>query len=192
MRLLLATFLLAVLAGYVAGGRLGTLGKVKVRWAPAAVVGLAMQLAPVPGHVLPLALLYGSFVLLLAFAAVNIRVAGFALIAAGIVLNLTVIAANRGMPVTRQALVASGQVDTLDALVGGGGAKHHLATPSDRLLFLGDAIAIRAVRQAVSVGDVCTYLGVCWLIFAGMRRRDGARARPGSNKGGPVVLDVHR
>ena len=75
----------------------------------------------------------------------------------GIVLNFTVISVNHGMPVTRQALVASHQTDTLRSLVHGGGAKHHLAGPDDRLLFMGDAIALGPIRQAVSVGDLFTY-----------------------------------
>ena len=174
MRLVLATLLLAVLIGYAAGGSLGSLGKLKVRWAPAAVIGLAMQLAPLPGRVVPLVLLYGSFGLLGAFVLSNLRIVGFVLIAAGIVLNFTVIAINRGMPATRQALVASGQLDTLTTLVEGGGAKHHLASSADRLLFLGDAIAVRPIHQAVSAGDISTFMGVAWLIVAGMRRREDA------------------
>jgi hypothetical protein len=104
------------------------------------------------------------------FAAVNIRLAGFPLIAIGICCNFLVIAVNHGMPVTRQALVASGQAYTLQMLVHDGGAKHHLADDSDRLLVLGDVIAIGPLQQAVSVGDLFTYGGVVWLIVAGMRR----------------------
>ncbi len=174
MKLVFATLLLAVMAGYASGGSLGSLGKLKVRRAPVAVIGLAMQVAPVPGRAFPLFLLYASFTFLLTFALVNLRTAGFLLIAAGIVLNFTVIAINRGMPVTRQALVASGQLDTLTTLVEGGGAKHHLASSDDRLLFLGDAIAVRPIHQAVSPGDISTFMGVAWLIIAGMRRREDA------------------
>ena len=55
-----------------------------------------------------MALLYVSFALLVAFViAANIRIIGFPLVLIGIVLNLTVIAANQGMPVTKRALVAS-------------------------------------------------------------------------------------
>ena len=69
-----------------------------------------------------------SFALLLIFAAENIRTAGFVLIAAGLSLNALVIAANAGMPVTREAIVRSGQASTIPELeAGAGGSKHHLA-----------------------------------------------------------------
>lgn len=173
MKLVVATLVIAVLAGYVAGGRLSNLGSTGVRWSGAALVGLALQLAPVPGRTLPLVLLFASFGLLGVFVVANIRarVAGFALILVGVALNLTVIAVNLGMPVTRQALAASNQMDTLEMLVQDGGAKHHLAGPNDRLLFLGDVIAIPPIQQAVSAGDLFTYAGVVWLVVAAMLGR---------------------
>jgi hypothetical protein len=179
MRLVLVTFTLAVVVGYLCRGRLSSLGNLKVRWAPLAFIGLALQFAPLPGQAWPMAMLYLSFVLLFAFAIVNLGVAGFPLILIGVVLNFTVIAANNGMPVTRQALVASGQTSTLTYLIEHGGAKHHLAASGEHLLFLGDVIAVRPIQQAVSLGDIFTYGGVFWLIAAGMRRRDDEVTDPG-------------
>jgi hypothetical protein len=170
MRLVLTTFALALAVGYLRGGRLSNVVGMHVRWAPAAMIGLAMQFAPVPGKILPLAMLLASFVLLTVFAAMNIRLVGFPLIALGICCNFLVIAVDRGMPVTRQALTASGQESTLRLLTEEGGAKHHLATPADELLFLGDVISLGPIRQAVSIGDLLTYGGVTWLIVAAMRR----------------------
>ncbi len=183
MRLLLSTLALAVLAGYLAGGRLGAVARLHVRLAPLAAGGLVLQLAPVPGKTIPLILLLVSFVALLAFAVVNVkaRAIGFPLILIGIVLNFAVIAVNRGMPVTEQALVASHQQDTLAQLVDDGGAKHHLAGPDDHLLFLGDVIAIAPIEQAVSPGDLFVYAGVVWLVVAAML----GRATPPSD--GPSV-----
>ncbi|MBI3649377.1 MAG: DUF5317 domain-containing protein [Actinobacteria bacterium] len=178
MRLVLATFALALGVGYIFGGRLSNLGRVRVRWAPAAMIGLAMQFAPLPGKTLPLLMLYASFVVLTVFAAVNIRLVGFPLIAIGICCNFLVIGVNRGMPVTEDALVASGQASTLRLLIEDGGAKHHLANDSDVLLFLGDVIPLGPLQQAVSVGDVLTYGGVMWLIVAGMRGRIQPALRP--------------
>ncbi len=174
MKLVLFTFTLAIVVGYLGRGRLSGLGRLQVRWAAIAFIGLGMQFMPLPGHVWPMAMLYASFVLLFAFAIVNLRAAGFALILVGIALNLTVIAANDGMPVSRHALVASNQMDSYTFLIEHGGAKHHLAGPSDRLLFLGDVIPIRFLEQAVSVGDFFTYGGVFWLIVAAMRKRESA------------------
>jgi hypothetical protein len=76
------------------------------------------------------------------------------------------------MPVTREAVLASDQGETLDDLSSAGGSKHHLATSDDDLLFLADRIGIPApVAQAVSVGDVVAYAGVVWFVVAAMRRR---------------------
>jgi hypothetical protein len=174
MKLILATILLAFVLGLVAGGRPSGLSSLKVRWTPAALVGLVLQLAPVPGKTWPLVLLFVSFVLLTAFAIVNLRarVPGFVLITIGILLNFTVITVNHGMPVSREALVASHQGSTLPLLVRHAGAKHHLAGPSDDLMFLADVVALPPLEQVVSVGDVLAYTGVVWLVVAGMRRRD--------------------
>lgn len=173
MRFILATLVLACLLGFVFGGRPSALATLKVRWTPAALVGLALQLAPVPGDTWPLVLLFVSFVLMTAFAVVNLRarVPGFTLIFIGVLMNFTVIAVNQGMPVARQALVASHQEDTLPILLERPGAKHHLAGPDDHLMLIADVIPIPPLEQVVSLGDVCAYAGVVWLIVAGMRRR---------------------
>jgi hypothetical protein len=128
-----------------------------------------------PGGSWPLVYLYVSFVLLAVFAVANIRTGGVPLILLGILLNFAVIALNEGMPVSRAAIVNSGQASTLDELQTEGGAKHHLATEDDELRFLGDVIAIRPLQQAISVGDIFTYGGVVVVIIAGMGRRTRGR-----------------
>src|SRR5438552_3193962 len=161
MRLVLAAFVLAVGAGYLLRGSLSALSRLRVRWSPIALAGLLLQVVPVPGKTWPLVFVY-----------VNIRTAGFALIAVGVALNFLVIAVNSGMPVSRQALAASDQMDTYSSLVHDGGAKHHLSSSSDHLIFLGDVIAIPPpIGQAVSLGDIFTYGGVAAVIVLGMRRR---------------------
>jgi hypothetical protein len=171
MKLVLPSFLIAVAIGYARGGRLAGLGRLRLRWQGLAIVGLALQILLWPGGSWPLVYLYVSFVLLATFAIVNIRITGFALILAGIALNFAVIVVNEGMPVSRAAVVASGQASSMDELVNDGGAKHHLATADDSVRFLGDVIAIRPIEQAISLGDVLTYGGVMVLIAAAMGRR---------------------
>ena len=170
MRLIISSLTLAVVVGYLAGGRLAPLAQLEIRWPYVALAGLGLQVAPVPGPTLPLVLLLVSFVLLVAFAAANVkaRVVGFPLILIGIVLNFAVIAVNQGMPISREALIASGQAETLSLLARDGGVKHHLAGPDDRLLFLGDVIVIRPVSMVASVGDLIAYAGVLWLVLMGM------------------------
>jgi hypothetical protein len=171
MKLVLPAFAVAILIGYLRGGRLAALADLRLRWQGAAVLGLLLQVLLWPGGDWPLVYLYASFVLLAAFAIVNIRVTGVVLILVGVALNFTVIVLNRGMPVSRVAVVASHQADSLGDLVDDGGAKHHLASSEDHLRFLGDVVALPALDQAVSVGDVFTYGGVMVLIAAGMGRR---------------------
>ena len=73
-----------------------------------------------------------AFVLLAAFTIVNIRLAGFAVILAGLSMNFAVIAVNGEMP-SRVRDVASGQGSTLAGLLERPGVKHHLARPEDQL-----------------------------------------------------------
>ena len=171
MRLVLFALPLAIGLGYLLGGRLRNVGGIRIRHGWAGLAGVGLQILPVRGTAGSLVLI-ASFVLLLFVAGVNWRLPGFGLVVVGLCLNFLVIAVNQGMPVTREALVASGQAETLDDLRGAG-AKHHLATSDDDLLFLADRIAIPApVRQAISVGDVVAYAGAMWFVVAGMRRRD--------------------
>jgi Family of unknown function (DUF5317) len=174
MRFILVTLIFACGLGLLVGGRLSALATLKVRWTPAALIGLALQLTPFPGDTWPLAMLLVSFVFLTAFAVVNLRsrVPGFVLIALGVVMNFTVIAVNQGMPVTREALVASHQEDTLPILLERPGAKHDLAGPDDHLMLLADVIPVPPLDQVVSLGDVLAYGGVVWLVVTGMRRRE--------------------
>jgi hypothetical protein len=182
MRLILLTVVVALGAGFFTGGTLRDFPTVKTRWWGLAFAGVAMQFVT-GGGALETALLLGSFVALLAFVGANLRAPGFALIMLGLALNGAVITANQGMPVTRHALVASGQADTLPELAGNGdGQKHFLADDDTLLLPLGDVIAIGSpVRQAISIGDIFVHLGIGWFIVMAMRRRDPSPAlEPGT------------
>jgi hypothetical protein len=169
MRLVVLTIPVAILVGYMAGGRLGNIANVPFRWPVSGLAGIALQFAPVAGTGGTL-LLVGSFLFLFVAAGVNRRLPGFALILVGLWLNFVVITINEGMPVTRHALAASGQANTLSDLRSGADTKHHLASDDDALVFLGDAIPIPPpVRQAVSLGDLLTYAGAMWFVIRGMR-----------------------
>jgi hypothetical protein len=171
MKLVAIGLVLGVAVGYLRGGRLSQLSELKPRYAPLALAGLLLQLVNPPGS-WPLVLLILSFVLLTTFTLANIRIVGFAAILVGVVLNFAVIAINGGMPVDRDAIVASGQGSTLAPLLEHRGVKHHLAGPDDRLLFLGDVIAVPApVSQVISIGDLFTYGGMAIVIAGSMRRR---------------------
>jgi hypothetical protein len=196
MRLVALTIPVAILVGYLAGGRLGNLANVRFRWPVCGLAGIALQFAPVAGTGGTL-LLVGSFLFLFVAAGVNRRLPGFALILVGLWLNFVVITINEGMPVTRNALIRSGQANTLSELRSGADTKHHLASEEDAMVFLGDAIPIPPpVHQAVSLGDLLTYSGAMWFVIRGMRAPApqpayGARAadpEAEDRRSGPVEL----
>jgi hypothetical protein len=183
MKLMLASLSLAVLAGIVLGGRLRNLSTLRLRWTGLAMLGFALQWVYGPGTLIPLTCLYISFVLLTIFSIKNLHIVGFPVILVGVVMNFLVIGLNQGMPVAKQALIASGQADTLDDLMNNPWPKHHLASDDDLVLFLGDVIAVpQPVGQAISVGDIFTYGGVGVVIVAGMRaparREDDVEGAP--------------
>jgi hypothetical protein len=167
----LITLVFTVGIGLLAGGRLAGLSGMRFRLVPAALAGLLLQFLVPPG-IWQQVLLFASFLLLSAFAVANIKIPGFTLILAGIVMNFLVIGVNAGMPVPRWSLERSDQIQELQFLIEHGGAKHHLATEEDTLMFLADVIPLPSpIRQSVSAGDVVTYVGVAYVIVAGMRRR---------------------
>jgi hypothetical protein len=170
VRFVVLAFSVAVVIGIAMGGRPSRLASLTLRWPALAVAGIGLQFLPVAGSAGDVTVLV-SFALLLAFAVANLRSPGFPLVLVGLVLNALVIAVNQGMPVTRGALVASDQLDTYGYLVRHGGAKHHLATEDDRLLFLGDVIPVPSpIHQALSIGDVVMFAGVGVYLIDGMTR----------------------
>ena len=172
MKLVAIGLVLGIAVGYLLGGRLSQLSELKPRYAPLALIGLSLQLVNPPGA-WPLVLLIVSFVLLTAFTVANIRIVGFAAILAGVAMNFAVIAVNGGMPVSLERR-SSRPVRRRPSprCIEHRGVKHHLAGPDDRLLFLGDVIAIPPpVGQVISIGDIFMYGGVAIVIAGSMRRR---------------------
>ena len=190
MLLVLGAIVLGLLAGLIFGGSLRQLGSVRLRLWPLALIGLAVQLVPIPSSLDPrmarwaaAGLLALSYLLLLAFVLENIQFPGFPIIIVGLLLNIFVISLNRGMPVTDAALRTAEGQDYRQArqdLIDSGGVKHHLARPDDLLLPIADVIAIPApVKNVFSVGDLITYLGVAW-VLASAARGGGGKHRIGA------------
>lgn len=178
MRLFVSVIALAVVLGYVFGGRLSHLERLPLRWWGLAVGGLGLQLLPLPegGAGTDLLVRTGvlalSYTFLLVFAVANVRLPGMPLIMLGLACNGLVIVANGGMPVSREALADSGQASVIPVLVDEGADKHHLMTDDDVLTFLADVIAVPGpIHQVMSVGDVFVYVGLIWLTIAAMRAR---------------------
>jgi hypothetical protein len=169
--LILLTVAASIAAGLLAGHGLRGFPAIRPRWVWMAFAAVLAQLLPLTGAV-GATVLFASFAALLVFAAANVRQPGFIPVLLGLALNAVVIVANQGMPVTRDALVASNQSTTLTALIRDGGSKHHLADDETRLVVLADTIPVGSpIDQAISVGDVFVHLGVAWFIVAAMPRR---------------------
>jgi hypothetical protein len=176
--LVLAPLLLAVPAGYLAGGRLRHLIHIPLRhawllWLTAGLQFLQLR------HVRPgFSLLIPVFGLVFAFLLVNLRGRDRALqLAVGAVLtggalNAAAIAVNGRMPHTAEALRAAAALPADP-----GAAKHFVAGPETRLLWLGDVIPVPAIHGVISIGDIILLLGVAGVIAAGMRNSGARRSR---------------
>jgi Family of unknown function (DUF5317) len=180
VRLIALVLLAAAAAGFALGGRASRLGSLDVRWRWTGLIGLVLQLLPLPGSLerLSVPLLVVSLGMPVAFVAVNLRYRGFELVLIGLALNVLVISLNGGMPVSRAALRDSGQLDSLAYLERAGGAKHHLAGPGDDVMWLGDVIAVPTpIGLAISIGDVIAYAGVGVFVTLAMTERVSRRRR---------------
>ena len=140
MRLILVTVLVSVAVGLATGGSLRDFPGQPIRWGGVALAGVAAQFVVLRGS-WAFALLALSFVLLIAFAAANIRHPGFVLILLGLGLNAAVILANHGMPVTEAAIRVG------DVLVHLGMAWFVIAAMRPR------AVPIPATTDAVGAGE---------------------------------------
>jgi Family of unknown function (DUF5317) len=177
MILFLGVIVFALVAGLAAGGSLRRFTDLRLRWWLLAPLGFALQGVPLPNGrhgddlIIRMVVFGVSYVLVLAFAVRNWRIAGMPLIVLGLLSNGLVVTANGGMPVSRSALIASGQSEVLHLLQEDEGAKHHLLQPGEDVLTpLGDVIAVPPpIAQVVSVGDVFVYLGLIWMVIAIMR-----------------------
>jgi hypothetical protein len=175
-------FLLAVLCGivlgYARGGRLRDLAQVPHRLLILVWLALAMQigLGFFPGLMkhaeLRFSIVLSSYFLIAAWLIINMRDArtprlGIFLLTTGWFLNLLVIAANGGMPVSRAALKEAGMDPDVDA---GGHTlfKHVPASDDTSLYFLADVIPIRPLGKVISVGDIVLILGITIFIASAM------------------------
>lgn len=173
---ILYPMLVAIPLGFLLGGRLERLGRIDVRWGWLALAGLAVQIVlfspPVETMVGAAGppLYVGSTLAVLAVVLANLRIPGFALIAAGAGLNLVAILANGGcMPADPAALAAVGEPVTQDPTV-----YSNSCVPDAPLLApLTDVLAMppwMPLANVFSIGDVVIGAGVAVAIVVGMRR----------------------
>jgi hypothetical protein len=180
--LILIVLVLAFVVGLVLGGSFRSWERMQLHWWGLAILGVALQAVPVPeGWASRDTIGWAMLDLaLLAFVAVNRRVPGAALMAAGLILNLAVVAPNQGMPVSSWAVrEAAGGAEISQVRLPQDSAKHHVATEDDVLRFLGDVIPIPPpFRVVLSIGDVLLYAGVAWFVVIVTRGRFRENRRP--------------
>jgi hypothetical protein len=165
-----AAVVLGIGIGYLRGGRLLALATAPVHWWPVLAAAVALQVASLTiDTTLGARLLLASFALLIVFTARNFTRAGMGIVLVGVAMNALVIAVNSGMPVRKEAIIASGlaeadEIDELDF-----NAKWHLETDDDRLTFLADIIPVPGVGEVLSFGDLVMAVGVADVIVHLMR-----------------------
>jgi Family of unknown function (DUF5317) len=154
----------AVAVGFLARGSLRPLERLELRWWGVALAGLALQVVPLPhgsGRAAVTSVLAASYALLLVFVWANRRLPATSLMLIGLTLNLVVVAANGGMPVSANAVRAAGGAAAAVPAAGAGPNKHHLMSDADVLRPLADVIpGPPPLGVVLSVGDLLLYAGV--------------------------------
>jgi hypothetical protein len=164
--------LFALALGLVLGGRLGRLADTQLRapWLFLVAIGLQVVAFPVAGlpwrtHETVASVLWlASYGLLVVAAVLNRRLVGVPLVAAGMLLNVAAIVANRGtMPVTYEALHEADLTATTHA--------NSTALPDPALPWLVDRWAAPdwlPFANVYSVGDVVIAIGAFVIVLAAM------------------------
>lgn len=170
---------LGLAVGLLAGGTISALSQARFRGVGALLVLFGVQLAlPLlrPSGILARVLFFAwlaSFLLMGAVAFLNRAEPGMLLIAAGLLLNGVVIAANGGMPVSVDAVLASGG-SVAGATPPPGDFAHVVMSMATRLSWLADAMPSpgpRGLAVLMSPGDVVLFSGVVAYIAGTMTRR---------------------
>lgn len=168
-----------ILIGLVAGGRVSNMSRRALRGWVLLAAGIATQAAAGriggPEWVTPLVLL--SYALLLAFAAINLQLAGMGVVMIGMVANAAVIGVNDGMPIRPSAVVAAGLATPEQAERMRADVKRRPERAGDRLVLLADIVPVPPLHEVVSFGDLVMGVGVADVIVHLMRTRSRIRSK---------------
>lgn len=194
---LLAALLIALITVPLAGGRLGALDQVKLKWGWTLAAGLGLQILiisifPDRFEVVHPYVHVASYLFIGAFVWANRFTPGIILIGLGGLSNLIAISANGGtMPARAAALRAAGVVQEAGDFVNSG------VVEDPKLGFLGDVFAIPKeipiLNNVFSVGDVLIAIGAFVLIHALCESKLGtgwfARLKIGNPPSAPASID---
>ncbi len=167
--------LLGLIIGWFRNGKLKNLGRISLPGWPLIFLAVLIQtviwidFTTGSDFLTPLyPILYVlSFVVLVVFFFLQGRQAGFIMIGFGILLNLVVITANRGMMPVDTDYMPTEVAEELEA--GEKSPFHAPMTDETWLAFLGDRIRIPYRNQLLSIGDIVIGAGVIILIQNGMQ-----------------------
>lgn len=176
--------------GYALGGRVRNLAGVPHRlvlliWLALALqIGLTLASGPLDRAEVRFSIVLVSYLLIAAWLLLNLRDPrvpriGILLIAGGWLLNLLVIAANGGMPVSRAALRRAGSDPSVD-IEEGHLFKHVPADDDTSLYFLADIIPVPPIENVVSIGDIVLILGIIVFIASAMAKAPNVEANTGA------------
>jgi hypothetical protein len=173
---------LGLFTGLTNGGSLYGLASLRLKFAWLILIALIVQLVifsplrpPMPGYVLPILHMI-SLVMALVVALLNLPLPGMQLMVLGLILNLSVTAANGGlMPASIEGYLYLGDAERAATLRTQGSINNVTAlTPESRLPILADIIPLPfpLPRPALySLGDMAIFLGLFTLAMEGTKAR---------------------
>lgn len=187
-------FLLALIIIPLTGGSFRRLAELQFDASWLLFSGLGLQIVIQSTDVIPadhvdtlgFGLLLASYVLILGFGMMNLRITGMAIITIGIALNTVVIAANQGMPYR-----PTGNEPREISI------KHRPERPGDVLTVLDDRIYVPGpLPESVSFGDLILGVGIIDVAYrasrptrrSARRRRRRARDLGGDEPSAPAAL----
>ena len=183
---------IGVALGLVLGGRMSSLGRLDLRWAPLAMIGLLVQVVlfaePVAARVGSLGppIYVASSALVLVAVIRNLEIAGLKVVAVGAASNLAAIVANGGsMPASPDALAALGKSVS-------DGYSNSVEAVDPALAGLTDIYALPAwlpFANVFSIGDLLIGIGIAITLCLAMRtERGGADRNRLHGHAGPVPM----
>lgn len=195
---MLLGIILAILAALLRGGSLQNFGALRIRWVPLIIAAFGLQFlifAPFAGPIIPpwaiTPLYILSMALLALWAAINRRIPGMLIMAAGLLSNFAAISANGGyMPVSSASVRYSGSISRYEASPDH--IVHNSAMRDDdvRLWILTDIFAVPKsipFANVYSIGDILLTLGAglfCYRTIRATPAPAGGSAPASASPGG--------